>query len=226
MQTSNSYAYIPYIALNNISNPENKASGSSTEPAEGNFSGHRVDKFEPASDSQSCLLDTTNTRQLKNYNSLYDRTSKALEHKFDGSEQTFKRKLAIKGALPNTGTYLLGCTAMLSGVLATVGTGGIAAPAVVATEMAVCSALLGYAPAVNAKHKYFIHEKKWFQQLVDKEHMELFLKEVPEEDDIKALEAFVVKINKQLSKEQFDNTYKSLKKALRNCPEIISTFRL
>ncbi|MBO9481821.1 hypothetical protein [Salinisphaera sp. G21_0] len=212
MQTSNSNSSIPYIRLNNISNPENEASGNYTKQAEGNFSGHRVEKFEPDSHSQSHLLDTTNTQQMKSHNLLYDRVSKALEQKFHGSEKASKRKLVAKGALPEIGANVLG-GALLGLQPILVATRGIAATAVLVGITVDSSALPGCAHDVNAKH--FFHEKKWFQHLVGKGHMELFLKEVPEDDDINALEACVVKINEQLSEEQFDNTYKSLKKALR-----------
>ncbi|USE36743.1 hypothetical protein [Endozoicomonas sp. SCSIO W0465] len=214
MQTSNTHSYNPPISVNNIANSGNNAFDHSAEQTGGNFSGYSVDKYEPVSHDRSCLINTTNTRQIEQYGSLHDRASKALKHKFDGSEQTFKRKLAIKGALPRAGTYALGCSAIAGGIFATASTAGIAGPAVVAGEIAVLSAIFGYTGVMHGKHKYFIHEKKWFQHLVDKEHMELLLKEAPEEDDIKALEAFVVKVNEQLSAEQFDSTYKSLKKAI------------
>ncbi|WP_257296654.1 hypothetical protein [Endozoicomonas sp. YOMI1] len=54
---------MPYIRLNNTSDPENEASRNAKEQAKGHFSRHRIDKFEPDSHSRSYLLGTTNTRQ-------------------------------------------------------------------------------------------------------------------------------------------------------------------
>ncbi|MFK0572114.1 hypothetical protein [Endozoicomonas sp.] len=215
-----------------LSNENSGNSTTQTDARTSSFNGRKVEK----SDHVSLLLDDSHdnplvtdsdTQQWLKVTELRDNITQCLEHTFDGSDKSFKRKLMLNGAIRLGGKtagrnaavvavgtgVVFGCAVGSAGtvLLPVVAAAGMIALVAVATGSSAHIARLG---GIRQSHKYFIHEKKWFKYFVDKDHMKLFLKEKPEKKDIKALEELVTNINDRLS-DQFEETFESVNQALK-----------